>query len=487
MLVLSRKSGLNVLLVEDDPDTQANLCEILELDGHHVAIAGTAKAALDQRDWMGLSAIILDRHLPDGSAEELLPELKQLAPHADVIVVTGYADLDGTITALRQGAADYILKPINADALRASLGRIAQRRQMQHSLHEERQFAERVLQSAEAIVLVLNLDGNVELFNLYTQELTGWQLDEVKGEDWFDIFLPEHDHVRVKDAFQRTIDGVQTTGTISPIVTKDGCKRDIRWANTTLADEQGQVTAVLAVGLDVTDHLDAQKHMLQSERLAAIGQTVTALAHESRNALQRIQVGVELLEFELGEGHVGLGDLKLIETASDDLRGLLEEVRAYAAPMQLDRYESNVASVWWRAWEHLAVARQDRDATINEQLGELNVQIAVDAGRLEQVFRNLFENSLAAASDPVQIDIACSATRLADQDAIQISIRDNGPGLTKDQRQKVFDAFYTTKSRGTGIGMAIVKRIVESHGGQIAVGDSSSGAEFIITLPRTAE
>ena len=120
-----------VLAIDDDADTQANLRDILELDDYEVATAGSAAEALACADWERTSAIILDRVLPDSTAEELLPRLKELAPHADVLIVTGHSDLQGAIAALRQGAADYILKPINPDALRASLARITERQRLQ--------------------------------------------------------------------------------------------------------------------------------------------------------------------------------------------------------------------------------------------------------------------------------------------------------------------------------------------------------------------
>ncbi len=476
----------NVLLVEDDPDTQANLCDILEIDGNRVAVAGSAKEALERKDWAGLRVVILDRRLPDGNAEELLPELKQLAPQADVIVVTGYADLDGTITALRQGAADYIIKPINADALRASLRRITERHKMQHALHEEHELAERILNTAEAIVLVLDLDGNIVRFNPYMERLSGYTLDEVKGKSWFETFLRHGEQTRIEEVFRQTVDGERTTGTINPIVAKDGTEREIRWSNATLTDEHGDATSVLAIGLDITEFLDAQKKILQSERLAAIGQTMAALAHESRNALQRIQAGIEMVQLELSDDHAARGDLMRIETASDDLHGLMEEVRAFAAPINVDRYQCDLAKLWRRAWEHLAIARKGRDASLQE-ICDVDLQCTVDGIRFEQVFRNLFENALAACADPVQINVTCSAVRIANQDGIQICVQDNGPGLTPEQRGKVFDAFFTTKSRGTGLGMAIVKRIVEAHDGQIEVGSSEGGAEFVITLPRLAD
>ena len=91
--------------------------------------------------------------------------------------------------------------------------------------------------------------------------------------------------------------------------------------------------------------------------------------------------------------------------------------------------------------------------------------------RMQQVFRNILENALAACRDPVVIAISCSEARLQGRPALRISVRDNGPGLTTEQYQRIFDPFYTTKTKGTGLGMAIAKRIVETHGGRIAAGE----------------
>src|SRR5262245_45844486 len=119
---------LHVLVIDDDRDTCNNLRDILGLDGFEVESAGSVTEALRQTDWPRFLAIILDRRLPDGSAEELLPRLKQLAPEAAVIIVTGYSDLESAIEAIRQGAADYIIKPINPDLIRSRLTNLLERR-----------------------------------------------------------------------------------------------------------------------------------------------------------------------------------------------------------------------------------------------------------------------------------------------------------------------------------------------------------------------
>ena len=114
-------SSPTVLVIDDDADTRRNLRDILELDNLQVETAGTIAEALRRDDWPRFAAVILDRRLPDGSSEEFLPRLKQLAPAAVVIIVTGYADLEGVIAAIHQGAADYLLKPIDLQMMKRKL------------------------------------------------------------------------------------------------------------------------------------------------------------------------------------------------------------------------------------------------------------------------------------------------------------------------------------------------------------------------------
>lgn len=477
-------TDLDILLVEDDLDTRANLCDILELDGYNVGVVGSAKEARDVNDWDRIRVIILDRRLPDATAEELLPEIRERAPDTDVIVVTGYGDMESTVVALQHGAADYLIKPVNPDVLRRSVERVLERRRMERALQQEHELSDRMLNTVDASVAMLDLDGNIVRINRFMHDISDYTLDEVVGKDWFDTFLPERDRERIRDVFRRTAAGINTTGTLNPIVTKDGRERMLRWSNTTLKDEYGETTAVLAVGTDVTELLQAQEAALQSARLATIGQMVTAMAHESRNALQRIQAGLDMLSLDLDQNPEAMGDIARIGRAAKELHGLHEEIRNYAAPIQLATSAAQLPDIWQRAWQDLAQERDGRDATLNQNTGETPLLLLVDTMRLEQVFRNLFNNSLAACSDPVVIDIACGQCESNGETAVEIRVCDNGPGLTSEQNEKIFEPFFTTKSSGTGLGMPIVQRIIEAHGGTICVGDSNLGAEFVITLPR---
>ncbi len=143
------------------------------------------------------------------------------------------------------------------------------------------------------------------------------------------------------------------------------------------------------------------------------------------------------------------------------------------------------ASVWRESWAHLEQARKDKQGLLHESLEGVDLRCDADPFRLGQVFRNLLDNALAAGSTPVSIDIRAAAVELDGQPAVRIAVQDNGPGIAPEQRSRIFDPFYTTKAKGTGLGLAIAKRIVEAHGGQIAIGDAQEpGALFLITLPR---
>ena len=112
----------------------------------------------------------------------------------------------------------------------------------------------------------------------------------------------------------------------------------------------------------------------------------------------------------------------------------------------------------------------------------------MDAFALEQVFRNILENSLQACSDPVKLTVCCSPIKQGGQSGLSVAIRDNGPGFTPAQQEQIFEPFFTDKTHGTGLGMAIAKRLVEAHGGSISARNAKSGgAEIVVYLPTQIE
>ncbi len=341
-----------------------------------------------------------------------------------------------------------------------------------------------LVEAAPCLIVILRPDHSLAYFSPFAAEVTGFPAAAVLGQDFLGQFLAPADRKDFAEHIRQVLCGKLTVSFENQVIGKDGLPRWTIWNVRQLSDYGGG-PAILAVGQDITPVKQAQEKILQTERLAAIGQMVAGLAHESGNALARSRACLDLLASEVSDRSEAVPLILRIQQSQDHLQQLYEEVRGYAAPLKLERDWWNLTALWRQAWLNLDILRQGRETHLLEHTGGLDLTCLVDPFRLQQVFRNIMENSLAACPGPVTVEIRCRESALDGGPALEVALGDNGPGLNPEQRQRIFEPFFTTKSKGTGLGMAIVKRIVEAHGGQIAVGpNTGAGAEILITLPR---
>jgi signal transduction histidine kinase len=266
----------------------------------------------------------------------------------------------------------------------------------------------------------------------------------------------------------------------------DGCRFTLIGHAAPLFEESGKTRGAIGAFLDVTGRKQAEERALRSERLAAIGETMAALVHESRNALQRSRACLEMLAEEVQDRPDALDLVHRTQRAQERLAQLYEEVRQYAAPIRLATERHDMKSVWREAWEHLTHVHQEKNLRLVEVDGARGSDCDLDRVRMSQVLLNILDNAIQASPAGGEIRIASSNVDLDGVPALEVSIRDQGPGLAPEQRQRIFEPFFTTKTKGTGLGMAIVQRIVQAHGGQVRVGQQNGpGAEIIVALPRT--
>lgn len=477
--MLETQNFRRVLVIEDDHDAAANLVDILQLEGLEVVCAHSLEKGLALLRKTPFDVIVSDRRLPDGMVENRLSEFRDANPGASILIVTAFGEISSVLVALRNGVTDYITKPIIPEDLVATLGRVFEKRVLEEKLRQASIFREQILATAEAIVLVLDSHGKIVHCNPFLTELTGWIQEELIGKDWFSFCLPEQEIDRVKRVFSQTIETQSTSGIINLVRKKNGQMVHVRWSNKVLPPQNGE-TQVLAIGTDITDLFEANERAMQSERLAAIGETMTAIAHESRNALQRIKSASEVLAVDLVENADAMEELDAIRRANSDLAMLLENVRSFAAPLALNRQLASLPTIWRSAWNDLIDLRNTCDAHLREEFTDELPALLVDSQRLEQVFRNLFENAIEAGTNPIEITVRARAM----PGEFCISVTDNGDGVTEETIEKLFRAFFTTKPTGTGLGLSICQRIIEAHEGSInAAVASNSGACFEIRLP----
>jgi two-component system sensor kinase FixL len=476
------QSTLDIFIIEDDVDASENLRDILELDQHRITISPSAAGALGSPLLSKADVILLDWKLPDGSAIDILPKLGQSAPQADVVIITGYGDFERAVSALREGASDYLLKPINAASLQASVHRLAQRRWLQREKARSEELFRHLVEAAPSLIVILRRDLSVVYFSPYAEHVTGYRSSEIIGGSFADTTLAGVQPTVIRSVVDELFSLGELTGREVEIVRPDGTTRWLNWNARILTGLDGE-PAILAVGQDVTEQKLSVERLVQSERLAAIGEAMTGLAHESRNALQRSQAQLELLAAELEGQPDRLALVAQIQKAQNHLHQLYEEVRQYAAPLRLDVRNVDIEELLNEIWGHLEGARRARHATLSFHSNVPSADCAADGFMLGQVFRNILENAMAACPDPAEIRVNCEATSAQGMPVLRLTFADNGPGMTGEQRQRIFEPFYTTKTRGTGLGMTLCQRIIQAHGGTIRVGDGPGGV-IVIELPR---
>jgi PAS domain S-box-containing protein len=465
------RPALSVLVVDDDEAMRRSVKRVLQLDGYRVEMVGNAAELRAAPDLDECFAILLDRKLPDADGSELLGELKLRAPQASILIVTGHADMDSTIQALRTGVHDYLIKPVEPETLRNRLKALAEIYQVRQELQRSER---RMLFLVEHLPAgAVYIDGQQLFGNKSLERITGYSDGEIRTlDEWFSVLCQGHAQQCAR-VYRENRDAYFRKAFCFPILRKDGAPRVLEIAG--YRYDHHEIWLVT----DVTMLKDAQQRLVQSERLAAIGQMVTGLAHESRNALQRARGCLDLLELDLQDQPEQLDLTQRIRRSLNDLQHNYEEVQGYASPIIIERTEVALSALLQQSFEDVLCAFNDHSHQLRIIENVQHSKIRADAHRMKQLFRNIVENAIAASHGPCHLEAKIEEFE-RDQRSIQrVEIRDHGSGIDEQALPRIFEPFFTTKQSGTGLGMAICKRIVEAHDGHIEAENACDGGAIL--------
>ena len=368
------------------------------------------------------------------------------------------------------------------------------RRETEQALRRERDFAESLVETAQAIVLVLDAEGNIVRYNRYMEEISGVPLDEVRGKNWFQTFIPHTERPKIRGLFDTALLGAPTRGNVNPIQTKDGEQRDIEWFDTVLRDSEGNVTGILAVGQDLTPRRQLEEQVRQAQKLEAIGRLAGGVAHDFNTLLGSIAGYAEILTERLEDEPELLKAAQQIFRATERGAALTRQLLAFSRRQVLRPKVVDLNEVV-RDMEGLLQRLVDAGADLVQSLTDERLPVRVDATQIEQVIMNLVINACDAMPDGGRIEIA---TRRGNElnscgdcqgSCCQLRVTDTGIGMDESTRDRIFDPFFTTKDvgKGTGLGLATVYGIVtQSHGRVRVESRPGEGSTFVICFPHAA-
>ena len=357
---------------------------------------------------------------------------------------------------------------------------------------EEKDRIRKYLDIAGVIFVVIDVDQTVRFVNKKGCEVLQCAQEEIVGRQWFDTFFPERVKSELKEAFGKLVSGeiVPVEYLESPVLVRGREERVVAWHNTLLKDDEGNIQAVLSSGEDVTRRKRAEERLKQAmEELkrsnAELEQFAYIASHDLQQPLLVVDGFLKLLQRRY-KGKLGSDADEFIGAALDGtkqmqtlIRDLLEYARVGRGKISDPVDASDCLD---RALANLKMAIEESAAVItHDGLPE----ITANATLLTQLFQNLLSNAIKyRREEPPRIHIAVAKR----ETNWLFSIRDNGIGIAPEHTERIFDAFYRLHSRterqGSGIGLAVCKKIVERHGGHIWVeSEKGKGSTFHFTIP----
>ena len=362
---------------------------------------------------------------------------------------------------------------------------ITERREMERRLHQQQEFARRLVDSFPDLILVLDTTAHYTFVSPRCKDVLGYELEETRNMEFGGRTHPE-DLPAIMSLYSDIIAGKQTFASLEVRVRhKLGDWRRIRFNFSPLWDAKGQIEGVVLSGRDVTDLKRLEEQLIQAEKLAAMGQMLAGVAHELNNPLTAILGVTELLREREGTDEPTKRQLELTHRQARRAARIVQNLLEFSRPASPQKKSLDVNGLVERTLqlhEH-SLRRNNIEVDFHPQPGLPGV--IGDANQLIQVFLNLVTNAEQAIREVretgrIQIRLASNANR------VTITVQDDGVGVRPEALPRIFDPFYTTKrpGGGTGLGLSICMSIIREHGGNIeAESLPAGGSAFTVYLP----
>jgi len=455
--------AINDLIVVHDP---ANV--IIRANRSAADVLGCVPSEL-----VGKNTAILKRIAPDAS-ELACPFCSEKENgEKDFVISAGARSL--LISTSRIGAEEgsrtiHVLKDIT------------EQRRYQMQLQRERDFNTKILNSTQSMIVVLDTAGLVSFANRRCYE-SGYTKENLLGRRFSELIAGERKK-SFERAFENAVHGIASENLELPLRRENRNTGQFSLTFSPMRDERGRVNSIIVVITDITDAAVLQAQLRHSEKMAALGQMVSGVAHEINNPLAAIVGYSDLL---LEDADVPLSskeELRIISVEAERAKEIVQNLLRFARQMPPKREGVDVHTVLQQVLQLRTCGAAGEAVEVVERFGKSLPNILGDAQQLQQVFLNILNNAYDAIHEsarPGRIEIETGQRN----GWVEIAIRDNGSGISDTAR--IFEPFYTTKEvgKGTGLGLSICYGIVREHGGDIFCRNSadSEGCTFVVQLP----
>jgi PAS domain S-box-containing protein len=372
--------------------------------------------------------------------------------------------------------------------LQATIVDVTERIEIEQRLHKEQEFVRQLVASFPDMISVMDREGRVTFSSPRTTQILGYSLEQLTGGD-FGSAIHRDDLPEIKEMFRKLTTG-ETASVLCEYRTRhsDGSWRILRASASPLYDSGKKISGVVASVRDVTEVKNTEKQLVQKEKLAAMGEMMSGVAHELNNPLTAI-IGISDLLQEKASDESSKRQVGLVLKQARRAAAIVQNLLSFARPSTLVSNQLRIEDVVRGVVTTQQLLLKPRNIEVVTVIESPLPAVQGDAKLLQQVVLNLMSNaeqSIASGAGRGKITVT-----LKPQDGkVAVKILDDGPGIPAANLGKIFDPFFTTRrtAGGTGLGLTICAAIVKEHGGTIEVQSvAESGAEFSVLLPAFEE
>ncbi|HEV2912090.1 MAG TPA: PAS domain S-box protein [Pyrinomonadaceae bacterium] len=364
---------------------------------------------------------------------------------------------------------------------------LSELRKVEAVARERQSLLTNVLESVRDPIFAVDTRGHFLWLNTASTEISGYRSEDLIGHLYLEVIHPA-DHEMARENFENALRG-EPCSYEARYLTRDGEVRDALYYNAPLVVE-GRTTGVLGIARDITEHKQHQRRAAQADKLRALGQLASGVAHDFNNALAAILGRAQLMRRQV-HAEALVRNLDIIQTAAEDAAATVRRIQTFARQSQEKEFELLDAGSLLHDAMEITRTRWENEARMRglhydvELLAEPANFTLGNASELREVFVNLIVNAVDAMPAGGHLAISCAR----EGERLRLRFTDTGMGIPEDVRERIFEPFYTTKgAHGTGLGLAVSYGIIERHEGMISVeSEVGRGTTFEIDLPAAAE
>lgn len=361
--------------------------------------------------------------------------------------------------------------------------------QLSNQLEEQSYLLERtagflssVLAHVPVGIVVVDMDGRISLFNEEAERLTGLLAEDVIGKFYGDM-LPAPVNEPTSAIYTLT-NGSEIDSRERDLARPDGDGLPVRFSTAWIYGDDAQPFGVLEFFEDLRPLRELQIRMQQSASLAALGEMAAQVAHELRNPLAGVQGFAQFLQEDIKESHPAHKIAEKIMVGVKDIERIASRLLEFTRPMSLNCQEIDLCEILEQEAELARAELAERnDVSLELEIPRERVKVWCDGSLLKQAVLNLLKNAMQAlkeAGGKIFVSLYWDLLR----NRVHILVSDNGVGIGDETLSKIFNPFFTTRTQGTGLGLSMVKKIVDAHRGTIDVTSTpGEGTNFRIELP----